>query len=151
MNHIDWPTFESSTFIEATFNFWYQDNEHIRSPFPNYIQSNLKKKATDAFFNWLNNIKPEAKDELNDEAIAEKFEELIFETALPMIVTEEERITILYPFLPRSGDQLTDDVGLESTVLDRRLEKTGDHHYLHLSCRTNETDEKWETSFELPA
>ena len=39
--------------------------------------------------------------ELNDEAIAEKFEEIIFEAALPMILTEDERISILYPFLPR--------------------------------------------------
>lgn len=141
----------SSEFIEETFKFWYNDNEHIRSPFPDYIQSKLKIEATEKFYNWLNNLKSEAKDELNDEAIAEKFEEIIFESAVPMILTEDERISILYPFLPRTGDSLKDENGLESTIVDRMIKKNEDTNFLHLSCINNETNEKWNTSFELPA
>jgi hypothetical protein len=151
MNIIDNNTLATSEFLEETFKFWYNDNDHIRSPFPDYIQSKLKIEATEKFYNWLNNLKPEAKDELNDEAIAEKFEEIIFESAVPMILTEEERISILYPFLPRTGDNLHDENGIESTILDRIIKKNEDTNFLHLSCINNVTNEKWETSFELPA
>jgi len=42
---------------------------------------------------------------LNDESIGEKFEKIIFETATKLIKTEDERITIVYPFLPRLKDK----------------------------------------------
>lgn len=141
----------SSEFIEETFRFWFTDNEHIRSPFPDYIQSKLKTESTEKFYNWINNLKPEAKDELNDEGIAEKFEEIIFEAAIPMILTDDERISILYPFLPRLGDKLKDDSQKESEIVNRIIKKDEDTNFLHLSCVNCETGEKWETSFELPA
>lgn len=151
MKLIESDALETSEFIEETFIFWFSDNEHIRSPFPDYIQSKLKTESTEKFYNWLNNLKPEAKDELNDEAIAEKFEEIIFETALPMILTEDERISILYPFLPRLGDKLKDENDIESVITDRIIKKNEDTNFLHLSCINQNTNEKWETSFELPA
>lgn len=151
MNIIESDALKTSEFIEETFLFWYNDNEHIRSPFPDYIQSRLKIEATEKFYNWINNLKPEAKDELNDEAIAEKFEEIIFETSLPMILTEDERISILYPFLPRLGDALKDENGIESVITDRVIKKEEDTNFLHLSCLNKATNDKWKTSFELPA
>lgn len=151
MKIIENHTLESSEFIEETFRFWFSDNEHIRSPFPDYIQSRLKTDATEKFFSWVNNLKPEAKDELNDEIIAEKFEEIMFEIALTLILTEDERISILYPFLPRLGDKLNDHEQIESTITDRVIRKDEDTNFLHLTCVNSQTNTKWETSFELPA
>ena len=116
-------TLESSEFVEETFAFWYTDDNHIRSPFPDYIQARLKIDATEKFYTWVNNLKPEAKDEMNDEIIAEKFEEIIFEAALPLISTEDERISILYPFLPRVGDELADEEKKASIIADRIIKK----------------------------
>ncbi len=144
-------TLESSEFVEETFAFWYTDDNHIRSPFPDYIQARLKIDATEKFYTWVNNLKPEAKDEMNDEIIAEKFEEIIFEAALPLISTEDERISILYPFLPRVGDELADEEKKASIIADRIIKKDEDTNFLHLTCINKETGEKWETSFELPA
>jgi len=144
-------TLESSEFVEETFAFWYTDDNHIRSPFPDYIQARLKIDATEKFYTWVNNLKPEAKDEMNDEIIAEKFEEIIFEAALPLISTEDERISILYPFLPRVGDELADEEKKASIIADRIIKKDEDTNFLHLTCIIKETGEKWETSFELPA
>jgi hypothetical protein len=151
MKIIDSNSLATSEFIEETFLFWYSDNEHIRSPFPDYIQTRLKTDATEKFYAWVNNLKPEAKDEMNDEIIAEKFEEIIFESALPLIATEDERISILYPFLPRVGDDLADVEKKVSVVTDRIIKKDEDTNFLHLTCINKETGEKWETSFELPA
>ena len=99
-------TIETSELIEQTFHFWFNDSNHIRSPFPNYIQNELKELAINKFSTWINNLKSEAEKEINDEIIGEKFEEIIFETAIPLVKTEDEKITILYPFLPRIQDKI---------------------------------------------
>jgi len=150
MKVLDRNTIESSDLVEQTFNFWLNDNNHIRSPFPTYIHSALKIDATKRFYHWVNELKPEAKDELNDEAIGEKFEEIIFEIATNLIKTEDERLTILYPFLPRIEDALNDENGIASTIVDRVLIKEKDLNFLQVSCERNESKEKWKTSFQLP-
>lgn len=141
---------ETSEFIEEVFRFWYNDNNHIRTPFPSYIQQKLKIEATEKFYNWVNNLKKEAKDELNEEAIAEKFEEVLFSLASQMVQTEDERISILFPFLPRINDVLKDKDQAQNTVIDRHIKKEKDISFLHLMCVNKETDKKWETSIELP-
>lgn len=123
MKELDRSTVESSDMVEHTFKFWFNDNEHIRSPFPDYIQPQLKKDATDLFFNWTKKLDNKAKEELNDESIGEKFEEIIFETATKLIKTEDERITIFYPFLPRLNDKFEDEANGDSLIIDRQLKK----------------------------
>lgn len=150
MKVLEFNTVESSELVEQTFRFWFSDQGHIRSPFPNYIHNDLKGTATERFFQWASGLKPDAKDELNDEMVGEKFEELIFETALGLIKTEDERITVLYPFLPRLADQLSDDQGRQSMIVDRNLVKEGDHSFLEIKCEVVASGEKWSTRFELP-
>lgn len=150
MKELDNRTIESSELVEQTFKFWFNDNEHIRSPFPKYIHSELKQKSTARFFDWANGIDPEAKDELNDEMVGEKFEEIIFEIATSLVKTEDERITILYPFLPRLNDELKDDQDRDSIVMDRALVKDGDHNFLAITMESIASKEIWKTKFELP-
>lgn len=150
MRELEKDTVESSEMVEQTFKFWFNDNEHIRSPFPDYIKTQLKADATQRFFEWVKGIKPEAKDELNDEMISEKFEEIIFETATGLIKTDDERITILYPFLPRLGDKMHKDDEADSVVIDRALLKEGDNSFMKINLENLDTKEKWDTKFELP-
>lgn len=150
MRELDSTSVESSELVEHTFKFWFRDNEHIRSPFPSYIQPELKVKSTDRFYAWAVGLDPKAKDELNDEAVGEKFEEIIFEVATGLIKTEDERITILYPFLPRLGDALSDDDKKASTVIDRKIYKEGDTSLLKVVCKEVDSEKKWETEFQLP-
>ena len=150
MKELDRNSVESSELVEQTFKFWFNDNDHIRSPFPNYIQNELKQLATDRFYEWASTVNPEAKDEVNDEVVAEKFEEIIFETATSLIKTEDERITILYPFLPRLEDQLKDENGQDCLVKDRVLMKEGDNSYLEIKMEDISSKEIRGTKFELP-
>ncbi len=150
MRELDSTTVESSELVNQTFKFWFTDNEHIRSPFPTYIQPELKTESTKNFYNWAIGLDPKAKDEMTDEEVGEKFEELIFEAAIPLIKTEDERITILYPFLPRLGDSLNDDNDEESTIVNRELRKEGDTSLLKVICKSLVSSSKWETQFELP-
>lgn len=150
MKELDINTVESSELVEQTFHFWFNDNGHIRSPFPEYIRPELKRMATEKFYLWANSLTDKAKDELNDEMVGERFEEIIFETASNIVQTEEERITILYPFLPRGGDQLMNENGESGLVVDRYIKKDGDHNFLWVKCENKENGENWKTSFELP-
>lgn len=152
MKELEPNTIESSELVEQTFNFWFTDNDHIRSPFPEYIRPILKEKSVDGFFKWVSNLNPKAKEEVNDEMVAEKFEEIIFETALNMVVTEDEKITIQYPFLPRVGDEIyaNETPDLISNIIDRVLLKEGDDSFLKVKAEEFATKKVWETKFELP-
>lgn len=142
-------TLINSEFIEEAFIFWFNDEDHIRSPFPDYIRPALKQKAIEKFSEWLEGVHQDAKDEFNDEMFAEKFEEILFEISLSLIQTEDERITILYPFLPRVNDKTAKD-SQESIIIERTIQVDGDFKSLLLTCLNSETNEKWTTSFELP-
>ena len=139
--------------VEAAYDFWFNDRGHIRSPFPINIREKLKEKTTAKFLNWTANISDRGKKEVNDEIIAEKFEEILFETALELVSTEDEKLTILYPFMPRIGDVIDPKDALsngESKIIDRSHLKRGDDTYLKVKLKSLSSGKEWETEFELP-
>lgn len=142
-------TVESSEMVTETFQFWFGDHEHIRSPFPLYIQNDVKRLSTERFYTWASKLTESAKEEMNDEMIGEKFEEIIFDVATNLVKTEDEKLTILYPFLPRTGDKILDDKDMTGIVIDRSIARDGDKSFLKIRM---ERDDKstWNTSFELP-
>ncbi len=146
---------EEPGMIEAALEFWFRDSEHIRSPFPFYIQDELSTQATEKFLVWTKHVRDDAKEEVNDEILAEKFEEILFELGLKMVMTEDEKITIRYPFMPRIDDiikvkELVPDAASESKVIDRWHFKKGDESFLKVKLRRVGSGEVWETEFELP-
>lgn len=141
--------FNSNEMMEYAFQFWFNDNEHIRTPFPLYIQSELRLITESRFREWIEALNPEAGEEIDEEILAEKFEQLLFESAVPLIKTEDERISILYPFLPRIGDQLMDEKEEKSTVKDRYLYQEDETSFLKVICTGEKSTEDWQTSFEL--
>ena len=140
--------------IEEAFKFWYNDNEHIRSPFPYYIRENLRNASIEKFLDWGAQISEDAKKDINDEILAEKLEEVIFELALPMVLTEDERLTIRYPFMVKIGDVIKQKDAppdaAESIITDRWYKRTGDHSFMKVKLKNNASGEIWETEFELP-
>lgn len=143
-----------NSMIEAAFNFWFSGKEHIRSPFPVYIREPLTTKALDNFFDWVNKISDEAKKDINDEIVAEKFEEILFETALPLVLTEDERLTIRYPFMMRIGDIVNVKEAPEketaNEVIDRTFLKKGDFAFMKVKLKSTSSGKVWEREFELP-
>ena len=153
MRELEPGTIESSELVEETLKFWFTDNEHIRSPFPEYIHNQLRKNAIAKFFEWASTLHAKAKDEVNDEVIAEKFEEIIFENAIPLVLTEDEKITIHYPFLPRLDDVIStteNENDEKSKVIDRLLIKEEETPYLRVKLEKVTSKEIWETRFQLP-
>lgn len=140
-----------SEMIQAAFDFWFKDHDHIRSPFPEYIREPLRMKTLDKFFDWINNISERAKKDINDEIVAEKFEEILFEEAATIVLTEDEKLTILYPFMPRIDDVIKPKgQDEESKVISRSHLKQGDHAFLKVKLEVVTSGKIWETDFELP-
>lgn len=150
-NKLDAQSYIEPEMIEAAFGFWFNDQNHVRSPFPAYIREQLSSESIDRFLTWSSQLSEKAKEEINDEILAEKFEEILFESALDMVLTEDEKLTIKYPFMPRIGDSITQHEGsLKSTVIERWYEKERDHAFLKVRSKQDASGEIWETKFELP-
>lgn len=147
-------TYIEPEMIDAAFEFWFSERDHVRSPFPFYIRENLRIAAIDKFLSWSSLLSEKAKKEINDEILAEKFEEIIFELALDMVLTEDEKLTIRYPFLLRIGDIIKEkdisDGKAESKVIDRWFIKRNDFAFMKVKLKNTATGEERETEFELP-
>ena len=155
MKELESESVENSELVEQTFNFWFNSQNHIRSPFPNYIRPELQRRSIERFFEGSASLTEKAKDEVNEEIIGEKFEEIIFEIALGLVRTEDEKISINYPFLPRRGDKIEDKDATEkagsSVIKDRSIVKEGDKIFLKVKLERANDKTRWETMFELPA
>lgn len=154
MKELDPKSEESGDLLHETFRFWFADRDHIRSPFPKYIRHKLEQEASEKFYEWADNIPDEAKKELNDAMIAEKLEEVMFALAMDMVITEDERLTLRYPFLPRIGDSVNDQKSAEpehgSVVRSRTQVNEDDHNFLKLELERESDGHRWETKIELP-
>lgn len=143
---------EGSEMMAAAFDYWFADQGHVRTPFPERIQGKLRSVAMDKFAKWLKGLNDKAKSEVNDEILAEKFEEILFESALSMVTEQEERTSLLYPFLPRPGDQVTASdasSGMQSTVIRRSLTSEGDLKFMEIHLK-EAGGREWSTNFQLP-
>lgn len=140
--------------ISAALDYWFNNQVHIRSPFPEYMQKELATEAAASMLAWTRLLNDKARKELTSEMLAEKFEEFLFETGLRLAKTEDEKITIRYPFLPRTGDILEkkneDTLVAESEVISRAIIKNGDLTFLRVEMREKPGGETWFNEFELP-
>jgi hypothetical protein len=139
-------------FFEETFKFWFNDNERIRTPFPEKIQSGLRENTIRIFMEWVTELSEEEKSKLGHEEIAEVFEMILFNQAIGLVEDEDQKITICYPFLPRSGDVVEDKERGSSKVIKREIDvKEDSKKYLKLNLKAEAGSVEWETEFELPA
>lgn len=144
--------FVETDFFEASFKFWFKDNEQIRSPFPEKIQPELRGLTSRIFVEWILELSDEEKSKLDKEEIAEVFEMFLFNQAIGLVEDEEQKITICYPFLPRVDDVVDDKSRGSSTVIKRQMNvKEDNKKYLKLNLKSESASAEWETEFELPA
>jgi len=140
--------------ISASLEYWYTDHEHVRSPFPEFMRKPLATEAASKMLSWTNQLNDEAKKELSQEMLAEKFEELLFDTALGFAQSEDEKITIRYPFMLRVGDPInsvSDDVVVgEGKIISRSIQKESDSVFLEVIVESIGSGEISSSRFELP-
>jgi len=149
---------EKYQLIEEGCKFWFNDNEHLRSPFPKEIQTELKAKASALYMDYIKNLTNEDRKEITDEELVSVFEMFLFSSSLEILDSEDKDqiLTIHYPFLPRTGDKVNDKEKGESTIVNREVyeKEINDQKekklFMKVELKTEENG-KWETEFEIPA
>ncbi len=140
--------------ISSSLEFWFTDNEHVRSPFPERIREELATSATATILSWASKISDDTKKEYNDAALAERFEEVLFEIALTLVSDPDEKITMRYPFMPRVGDVINrkDNPEIQGTaiIISRKIEKRGDFAFMVVEHKDEVTGVVVVDEFELP-
>jgi len=144
----------NSEMVRSTFEYWFADHMQVRSPFPFYVQQDVREKAVPVFHDWMHKLNPQAIKEIDEGIAHEKFEEILFEVAMPLVKTDDEVLTLRFPFLPRCGDPIDggDIAGRqgENIVRSRSLVKDGKHEFMAVEAENRATGTRWETRFELP-
>ena len=149
---------EKYQLIEEGCKFWFNDNEHLRSPFPKSIQPELKSGATKLFMDYIQNLTEKDRGEVTDDELVSVFEMFLFSTAVNLIDSDDKDLllSIHYPFLPRNGDIVNDKEKGESEIIARDVRETEVNDQkekkLFMKVRLKSKEgEVWETDFEVPA
>tara|TARA_B100000959_G_scaffold225801_1_gene240057 strand:- start:1258 stop:1713 length:456 start_codon:yes stop_codon:yes gene_type:complete len=149
---------EKYQLIEEGCKFWFNDNKHVRSPFPKNIQENLKKKAQKLYMDYIKSLTEKDQEEITDDELVSVFEMFLFSEAINLIEEEDKDtlLTIHYPFLPRTGDVVNDTKQGESTIITRKVDEKEINEqkekklFMRVELKTK-AGKKWETEFEVPA
>ena len=144
-------TFISDEFLDGGYDFWFTDNEQQRSPFAKEIQEQLRKDSFRLFMEWVYELTQEEKKEMKDEDLREMFEIILFNEGMKLAVSDEEKLTITYPFMPRIGDMVNDEKMGKSKVKSRTIVKEDKNNMMMITLQTADGSAEWETKFELPA
>lgn len=142
----------SLKFIEPSLDYWFSNNEHVRTPFPARIRSELKERSSVIFFEWINGLRASDLKVMKDDEFVEMFETILFNEALKLVEEEDQQLTISYPFLPRIEDQVNHSLHGKGTVISRKEVVSKENKKLfELSVLSKKTGQTWETQFELPS
>jgi hypothetical protein len=139
--------------VEAGCAFWFNDNEHGRSPFPQEIQREIKRRAEKEYRMWLANLTDKDNEEVTDDEMVSVFERFLFAEGLKLIGKDDPDLvlTLHYPLMPRVGDLVKDELSGESRVIERRLAaKVNNKPSMVVILQAAESGETWQTEFMLP-
>ena len=151
-NQSDIMNVVSNKFMDPGFNFWFSNNDHIRSPFPPGIRLELRNRTSSVFFGWIDGLKEQELSEMKEEEFAEMFETILFNEAMKMVEDEDKRLTIAYPFLPRLGDLVNHNQHGKGEVVARSEKiSEGNKKLFEIAVYSQASGNRWETQFELPA
>lgn len=138
--------------IRITLDYWFANHDEVRSPFPAYMQDELPLIVVKKYVGWINGLSPEIKDTMKEELLMERLEEILFDEGYHLAQSDDDKITIRYPFMMRLGDQVMEKEkgGVNSKIIHREITKNGDEVFLKLTLEREGTGETWTTNFELP-
>ncbi len=148
---LEQQTLIGQNFVDAVFQYWLEDNGDYRVPFPQYMLDELRECTLRLFLEWTFQI--EDRDSITAELLSDKFEEIIQMVGLFLARTDEDRLTIQYPSLPRLGDavhiHLPESETRIGNVIQRDLIEDEGKMRMRVRIRFLDTGEEWETGFDI--
>ncbi len=139
-------TIISKKFINNAFNYVFSDSNEFRTPFPEYIRDELSYTTFRLFMEYAFKIKDNEIDKIR---FSEKFNEILIKVGLSLVKSEDERVSICYPFLPRVGDVAIAPNNKESIVRNRELITKKGKKILRIYMIAEDTKQVWDSDFAL--
>jgi len=150
INQVQIRSIISSKFIEPGFEYWFTNHEHVRSPFPPVIRKPLEERSSKIFFEWMEGLKETELKTMNEDEFVEMFETILFNEAMKLVDDEDQQLTILYPFLPRLGDQVNHSLHGKGNLVGRQeIVSEENKRLFELSVLSQGNGQTWQTQFEL--
>ncbi len=144
---------KQNSLVEVGCAFWFNDSQQVRSPFPETIQSEVKRRAQEEFEKWLENLEEGSSEEVDDDEMVSVFEGFLFGEGLKLVGKDnpDQALSLHFPFMPRIGDLVSDETRGESRVVERRVEAKEDNKpYMIVVLEAVKSKETWQTEFVLP-
>ena len=139
----------TKNYVDKAFNYWLEDRDDYRVPFPQYMLDELQECTLRLFLEWTFQI--DDQDSITAELLSEKFNEIIQMVGLSLARTDEDRLTIQYPGLPRLGDPVhfhSSESECRGTVIQRELVDDEGKMAIHVQAQLD-AGEEYETWFDL--
>lgn len=138
-------------FVDAAFQYWLEDNGDYRVPFPLYMLDELRECTLRLFLEWTFQI--ENRDLITAESLGDKFAEIIQTVGRFLAQTDEDRLTIQYPGLPRPGDEVHVHISESETrignVMQRDMVEDQGKMKMRVRVRFLDTGEEWGTMLDI--
>jgi hypothetical protein len=116
------------------------------------MREELEEKTFRLFLEWIFQL--DDPDAVSAEMLSQQFNEIIQMVGLSLSQSEDERLTIQYPELPRVGDKVntheSESEPRKGEIIDRQLVEIEGKKVMRVVVRYFDTGEEWESSFDLP-
>lgn len=142
-------TLIGKNFIEPAFRFWFEDREGFRSPFPPEIQAEIFDATLRLLMEWSFALSDADRRSLSGRKMSDKLTEILFQVGLSLARSDEDRLSIRCPDLPRIGDHVDIKGRKPGTVAQRRLVERDGHLWAHITVRIGNGADFWDTEFDL--
>jgi hypothetical protein len=153
LQRLEHQTVVGQDFMDAAFRYWLEDNDDRRSPFPEHMRDELRRRTFRLIMEWTFQLDdPEIP---GSGEMSAKFEEIIEAVGLALARTDEERLVIQYPGLPRVGDTVNlpapGSGARTGEIVQRSLVEDMGKKQMRVLVRLSGTGEEWATGFDLTA
>jgi hypothetical protein len=136
-------------FLKPGFNYWFSNHEHIRTPFPAKIRELTQERTSAVFMDWVEGLHESELKNVSDDEFAEMFETILFNEAIKLVENEDEKLTIIYPFLPRIGDTVNHKDFGQGVIIERKEVMVENKKMFEISVQSGTDSQIWKTQFEL--
>jgi hypothetical protein len=133
-------------FLREAFDYYLHDNADLRSPFPEYTHDALIQNTFQRIMHWAFE---QDKTQMTDEIVSNTFYAILIAEGEKLVATDDERLSILYPELPRTGDTTTIQDKGTYKISRRHLHEKDDTLFLKIFLQNTLTGHLMETEFEV--
>lgn len=134
------------TFLSEGFAYHFDDNADLRSPFPAYTHDALVQNTFQRIMHWAFE---QDKTRVTDEILTSVFQSILVEEGQKLVATDDERLSIAYPELPRLGD--TTNIAEKGVykISRRHLYQKEDALFLKIFLQNTLTGHVMEADYEV--